>query len=1009
MLSTVLNTLEEFNITDFNNWKDENLQYQRTQPQIRDNKPFHNDTYTHDQGNYAHYDDYMHLQGTYAHYDDYTHDQGTTPHYDSQVHDQGTYSHYNNSYHSQGTTSHTDTYGHDQYETHVQSNSDHYQTYMSQTGHSNSGGHNQTYHADQHINNTTHMDYMAHNQKEYHIQSGGSHYDSTSHSQSGGSHYDTYDHAQSGGNHYDTYVHSQSGGTHYDTYEHDQSGGDHYDTYQHSQGNYVHDNFIPSVPELYKLSDSSETVRLKGVVTIGLHSYDKNNDGEGSQDTQSKVVKYTLRIRKIKDLDGTKNESNWVTLLDRSTSETYLLDTVDPLKTGNTDGKLTEGYYELQAIADNDPITMYGETRKYESAAKTVTVIIQQNQDPVLRVNNGSDFINFYFGHRGGYSPSGVFKEYSPEEQGITVKIKMRDPDDAVDQWQKGTVHLEHNGKKIAGSEVDVVWSNGSTIIKSDNIERDGSAFIPKAKYLVDNMEDVTVVITVKDYLDSACTQPAGATVVQSIVGGGDNTRLEFNVDRTNPTGVISGNPDDWVNHDIIVNLTAQDVDGLGIRRVQLPDGQWVYSSMVSSPIISKNGIYRFVVEDLAGNQTPIDVNVTKIDKVKPTIKIDDVVVKEGDSVNESKPKTTGPLAVKIDVYDEGSVENPTGISKIKEVRYAVTSTPNKPTSGWISLPVVDGKVSETITLTNIGDNYVHVEAYDNAGNYEYGYKGNYRINAAVKISGLKIIDGDPGIVELDGNRTIPVRGIETYVLRANNFRNTYTLNITNNDDDKVKLYYTVTHVDTGEVVYSGESGEIDTLLGTISSNFSVRYYDNDLLENWKDGVYEVKVVARDYDTNPDAYYSEDEAKVYILIKRNAPPKPIITATDLGRGKNVTIVYPDHVPANSLFNDPDITKYYKKQYQVTAEEGLLDYNEPFFVDKNCTVAAIYTDICGNVSMSVLNIVVMDEENTSIGDGGNIPARTEESRTVNKYFINIRKTENDKIDFDKLQFIKKLKK
>lgn len=779
----------------------------------------------------------------------------------------------------------------------------------------------------------------------------------------------------------------------------------HTDRIDHSNTGFDHDNYIPSRPHFRVLGHDGELesvhqgLMIRDVTTIAFYSYDKNIDGHGSQDSVSRTVRYTLRMRKVKDDDGRSDVGNWITLVNNSTNYIYDLNT-----------KLyDEGYYELECTAKNNSISGKGVTKNYVSYTQKVQVRIKQNQDPIITVNNGGDFINFYFGHRGGYKGE-EFRYYDVDDEGILIEISMRDPDDKVKQWQKGTIHLERpGGGEIPGTRNDIVWENGSTVISSQNTTKRGYVFIPKDNYLVDNMEGVRVVIMVRDFLDEGCNIPAGATVIQDRVNRNRGDLLRFNVDRTYPGGTITGNPTTWTNQDVVLRLTGNDPQGLGVRRIQLPDGSWVRATSVNSKPISINGLYEFMVEDMAGNQTKIPVVVDKIDQANPTIWVDDVQITQESSVDEYHRKVNSSVGVyvTIKVEDLPLPENPTGISGIKEIRYAITQDIEKPTSGW---QTIDPSVAElTVHIDRVGDNYVHVEAWDYAGNYEYGYKGNYRINSEIELGDLKITDDDPGIRVFEGSRKLNIRGYDAYVVLKNAFRNMYNIGVVNDDFDDVKLYYTITNVydPTGTPVYEGSS--------VISKsaryhNFILNYHIQigDKLENFEDGLYKVKVRGVDYedDMNPDEgdFYSEDTKEVYIIIKKDAPPRPVISYDE--DSKEVTIVYPPE--ENELFNEPVITQYYEKEYQLY--DGLIPYEGNIKIDKNSTIHAIYTDIAGNTSQSVMNISLGgDRPGSGSGDYPEdlVDAKVEESRTAKRYFINIRRNPDGGVNKNKLKFVRKL--
>ncbi|MBP2070839.1 hypothetical protein [Thermoanaerobacterium butyriciformans] len=480
----------------------------------------------------------------------------TNPHTDSKPHtdtrgmynqysqhsDTGHY-HYDSRPHTDGTGSHTDSTPHTDY--HSDSNSyvqgnyhydlpggNHVDTWNNAYTHTNNGvrsGHYQT-----HDDRTVHSDGYSHgdkyNQWNTHTDTYGTHTDRYSHNDYYGSHSD------SPSTHGDSYPHTDYT-PHTDTTTHT-------DTTSHTDTGFNHDNFVPSSPAFFNVDSV-----LKGTVTIGLYSYDKNIDGYGTQDTQSKTVYYDLYIRKVMNLDGSSSVSAWKTLINNQIQEsdgglTYNLNTIDPLGTGNTTVGACDGYYEIKAVARNLPIS--GVT--FQSQEQVVTVLIRQDAAPTLTVQNGNEFINFIFGYNGALSPDSVYKKYgslypdanSSQQNGIFVRFTMNDAD--TDNWQKGQAYLiDNNGNPIAGTTVDIIWDNGSTIIASDGQNKTGYAFIPASAFTSQGIsyQNAKVVLKVQDFLDSNCTRSAGATIVQSTVSSTDQTQLLVNIDVVKPSATL--------------------------------------------------------------------------------------------------------------------------------------------------------------------------------------------------------------------------------------------------------------------------------------------------------------------------------------------------------------------------------------------------------------------------------------------------------------------------------------
>lgn len=345
------------------------------------------------------------------------------PHTDSNNHtDQTTYNQY--SQHTDYGNPHTDytthtnsTGSHSDYTPHTDQHTD--STWMPHTDNPNAhydegtGTHTDVGHKDgySHINNgyfqghynAEHTDIPGHN-------NGYAHYDrygqDNYHTDTWGSHTDYYPHT-------DSYPHTDYPSTHSDTATHTDTTPHtdytaHTDYTTHTDVGFDHDDYVPSSPAFYV-----PYTRLNGDVIIGLYSYDKNTDGYGTQDTRSKTVYYDLYIRRVKNLDGTSNVSQWVPLLvnqiqDTDGAVTYTLNTIDPLKVGNTEIGAYDGYYEIKAVARNQSLN--GVT--FESPEKVVTVLIQQNAPPEITVQNGSEFINFIFGFGGALTTANVYKPY---------------------------------------------------------------------------------------------------------------------------------------------------------------------------------------------------------------------------------------------------------------------------------------------------------------------------------------------------------------------------------------------------------------------------------------------------------------------------------------------------------------------------------------------------------------------------------------------------------------------
>lgn len=168
----------------------------------------------------------------------------------------------------------------------------------------------------------------------------------------------------------------------------------------------------------------------------------------------------------------------------------------------------------------------------------------------------------------------------------------------------------------------------------------------------------------------------------------------------------------------ITVSDTSYDPAGRPITSRQWvvkKNGTQVYSG--SSPITNFNsygeGTYEVIlkVQNNAGLWS---------EEFKRTIVITGDNVKPDAIFDKTRQDWTNQnITVTITFSDDGG-------SGFNSQRYAVTNSPTFPTSGWSAW---DSSTTRTITITNEGRWYIHVEARDNAGNVMQRTMGEYQID----------------------------------------------------------------------------------------------------------------------------------------------------------------------------------------------------------------------------------------------------------------------------------------
>ena len=89
--------------------------------------------------------------------------------------------------------------------------------------------------------------------------------------------------------------------------------------------------------------------------------------------------------------------------------------------------------------------------------------------------------------------------------------------------------------------------------------------------------------------------------------------------DATNPNLATSYTPDSWTNQNVTINITASDNQS-GLKSVTVNGTTITITNGKGSYSVSTNGSYTVVATDNSGRTTTKVVQITNIDKVKPTI-----------------------------------------------------------------------------------------------------------------------------------------------------------------------------------------------------------------------------------------------------------------------------------------------------------------------------------------------------------------------------------------------------
>lgn len=345
-----------------------------------------------------------------------------------------------------------------------------------------------------------------------------------------------------------------------------------------------HQNYVPSQPKVFEMSESLASagdVKVRGVYDLEVFSFDKNNDGVGTNDTQSKTVKYTVQIEKVKDRSGNAVSSAVYTLANKSTSNKISVNTLAPLGIA-VSKENSEGVYKVSIVAENDPLSRTGTisengvvtqtiqtSKTYVSSTTVVYMTIQQDVPPKLTVTNAGEFNGADLGLDGKYLSS-IFKKWgetqyaggnASQQDGLLVQVNLSDED--VGDYHSGTVYLRKS-ISILTSKIPIVWLPD----KAGN--KTGFAYIPKDEFLNDgNNEDVSIVMEIQSYEDTARTISKGDRYYFTTISEGGPSML-VDVDVVRPDITFSPDPPkpdivdaDGINNKVSMSFTDS---GLGVR-----------------------------------------------------------------------------------------------------------------------------------------------------------------------------------------------------------------------------------------------------------------------------------------------------------------------------------------------------------------------------------------------------------------------------------------------------------
>lgn len=192
--------------------------------------------------------------------------------------------------------------------------------------------------------------------------------------------------------------------------------------------------------------------------------------------------------------------------------------------------------------------------------------------------------------------------------------------------WTNKTVNLKINASDSSGAGIQKVIVNGKEISLTN-----GSAVYPVTSYGQYTFEAMNY---------------AGNSVTSTVI---------VKVDKDLPNLTITGNTENWTKNDITLKIQASDelsrLKNVTVNGTELTivDGQGTYK-------VSKNGTYKIIATDNAGNMKNQTVEVSKIDKTLPSTTKPEVIAANNSITvtNKQEDQESGIEKIEYAIYKEG-------------------------------------------------------------------------------------------------------------------------------------------------------------------------------------------------------------------------------------------------------------------------------------------------------------------------------------------------------------------
>ena len=488
---------------------------------------------------------------------------------------------------------------------------------------------------------------------------------------------------------------------------------------------------------------------------------------------------------------------------------------------------------------------------------------------------------------------------------------------------------------------------------------------------------------------------------------------LKLTLDNTAPTARFltpAENPlateySTWTNQrKNILTSTADDISGIrkcnayrngslfAATTLGAAPQEYIFSYDVTNTLTGKITHYFYIYDnactiDKTRNMANINSNGNSryvsshvwLDKTPPSITIN----------TDSNVWHSAPVTIYADAYDYPSAGGVSDNSGVKSIQYCVTDT-EICDNNWLDYDF-------GVTFNQGGIYYLHIKAVDFAGNEAIASKRIMLNTNAQIVSPVTPTD--------DSLHTIYNKAEDLYIIKNTAFSTKYHFYIRDDDiSDTIKTEIRLVSQDNAGHISQAEVETVPNGLSMREVILNIPYTkeDGSILP---DGVYTMYLSVSEVKNDRSSIKAIENAKgCEVVIKRNAPPTPIISV----ESEAVNIHYPDETLSDSL-NRSDIKALYKREYKAVIDNRpdtniYKPYTAPFPAD-DMVVTALYTDMAGNISTASQRIYKSGsgDGDGSIATDGNT-ATIEESRPANTYYIGTRRDKQTGINSSMLNFL-----